>query len=203
MADWKPSLGQVALIELSTGADDCFTGVVLSDGDGDGAVVIDLGASPPLAEVPCEVTASFFDPDALYRVRATLSPREGRSSVVELLVRDVERVQRRVAARACVSVPVALSNLDGGPGGGVEFSSVHGESIDIGEGSCRVVVDGRFPPGYDPTVALDLSSEDTVVALAAVLEEQERPDRRFEYRLVFIDQDDGHRDHLAKFLANA
>ena len=201
MADWKPSLGQVTLIELSTGTDDCLTGVVV--GDDEGAVVIDLGASPALVRIPCEVTASFFDPDALYRVNATLSPREGRSSVVELTVHDVERVQRRMTPRATVSVPVALSNLDGGAGAGAAFTSVHGESIDIGEGGCRVVVEGRFPPGYDPTVALDLSSEETLVALAAVLEEQERPDRRFEYRLVFIDQDDGHRDHLAKFLANA
>lgn len=199
MADWKPSLGQVALIELDADSDDCLTGIVL--GSDNGSVVIDLGASPRPSEPACKVTASFFDPDALYRVKATLSPHDDRTSVIDLTIHDVERVQRRVAARARVIVPVALSNFDD-PGIG-EFASVTGESIDVGEGGCRVVVDGQFPPGCDPTVTLHLTAGETLVALAAVLEEQQRPDHRFEYRLVFIDQDDGHREQLAKFLANA
>ena len=203
MLDWKPAIGQVALIEPVVGDSDCLTGVVLRE-EGN-AVVIDLGSSPRPDEPECQVMASFFSPDALYRVDGTLSPHDGSASVIDLTINDVERVQRRTASRAKLTVPVALSNLDDPDphvaGGG--FASVTGESIDIGEGGCRVVVNGRFPSGCDPTVTLHLSEDDVLVALAAVLEEQSRTDGRYEYRLVFIEQDDGHQDQLSKFIANA
>lgn len=200
MPDWKPSLGQVALLELDAGGDDCLTGVVLRVDEG--VVVIDLGASPKPAGSQADVTASFFDPDALYRVTATVVPHDGSKTVIDLTVRNVERVQRRLAARTKLTVPVALSNLDdaGPEGTGMEFVSVAGESIDVGEGGCRVLVNGPFPAGCDPTVTMHLDDDTTLVALAAVLEEQARPDGSFEYRLVFIDQDDGHREQLARFL---
>jgi hypothetical protein len=203
MLDWKPAIGQVALIEPVAGDTDCLTGVVLRE-EGN-AVVIDLGSSPRPAEPECQVMASFFSPDALYRVDGTLSPHDGSASVIDLTINDVERVQRRSASRAKLTVPVALSNLDDPDpqraGGG--FASVIGETIDIGEGGCRVIVNAHFPSGCDPTVTLHLSEDETLVALAAVLEEQSRPDGRYEYRLVFIEQDDGHRDQLSKFIANA
>jgi hypothetical protein len=41
------------------------------------------------------------------------------------------------------------------------------------------------------------------VALAAVLEEHPTPDGRFEYRLVFIDPEDDHRERLAQVVAAA
>ena len=203
MLDWKPELGQVALIELSAGGNDCFTGVVVN-GDG-AAVIIDLGASPRPIDPECEVTVSFFCPDALYRIQGTLSRHEDRASMIDLAMRDVERVQRRVAKRAKVTLPVALSNLDDtdADAGGDAFASVSGESVDIGEGGCRVMVNHRFPSGCDPTVTLSLSPDETLIALAAVVEEQPLPDGRYEYRLVFTDQADGHRDQLAKYLANA
>ncbi|MBW3615119.1 MAG: hypothetical protein KY439_07415, partial [Actinobacteria bacterium] len=53
---WKPAPGQVALIELSTGGNECLTGVVLDD-DGEGSVVVDLGASPRPPQPECEVVA--------------------------------------------------------------------------------------------------------------------------------------------------
>jgi hypothetical protein len=203
MLDWKPTIGQVALIEPVVADSECLTGIVLRE-EGD-AVVIDLGASPRPIEPECEVMASFFSPDALYRVDGTLSPHDGSASVIDLTIHDVQRVQRRTVARARLTVPVALSNLDDPDpqvaGGG--FASVTGESIDLGEGGCRVVVNGRFPSGCDPTVTLHLTGEEVLVALAAVLEEQRRTDGRYEYRLVFIEQDDGHRDQLSKFIANA
>ena len=52
-------------------------------------------------------------------------------------------------------------------------------------------------------MSLRVSPSETVVALAAVLEEQPQADGRFEYRLVFIEQDDGHRELLSKAIANA
>lgn len=199
MLDWKPASGQVALIEPTGAADQCLTGTVL-EADGD-AIVINLGGSPRPADPECAVTASFFGPDALYRIEGTVSPHLGEQSVIDLTIHDIARVQRREAVRARMAVPVVLSNFD--DAGGNALGSVSGESIDLGEGGCRVVVTRRFPPGCDPTVSLRVSPSETVVALAAVLEEHPEPDGRFEYRLVFIDQDDGHRELLSKAIANA
>jgi len=199
MLDWKPASGQVALIEPTGATDQCLTGTVV-EAEGN-AIVIDLGGSPRPAEQECAVIASFFSLEALYRIEGTVSPHPGEQSVIDLTIHDIERVQRREAVRARVALPVVLSNFD--DAGGDAFASVSGESIDLGEGGCRVVVTRRFPPGCDPTVSLRVSPSETIVALAAVLEEHPQPDSRFEYRLVFIDQHDGHRELLSKAIANA
>jgi hypothetical protein len=206
MVVWKPPSGQTALIEPIDDAHTCLTGVVVED-DGGGAdvVVVDLGASPPLATPDCEVTASFFSPEALYRAAATCARHNGGDSVVDLTIHRMERIQRRSSPRAQVRMPVVLSNFDDPDpdAGGSVFASVTGESIDVAEGGCRVVTDRQFPHGCDPTVTLHLSDTEELVALAAVLEEQDRPDGRHEYRLVFIDPDDDHRERLAKLVAAA
>ena len=197
MDDWKPTSGQVALIELGPDDASCLTGVVL-DSDGK-LLLVDLGASARSFEHTYDVTVSVFDPDALYRIEATLIPHEGAESVVDLKVREVERIQRRVAKRAKRTLSVVLSNLDD-PGA---FASISGETLDISEGGCRVLVERRFPAGCDPTVTLHLPNGDTLVALAAVLEELHRPDGRCEYRLVFIEPEDGHREILADLVGTA
>src|SRR4051812_7959064 len=159
---WKPVPGQVALIEMSDGGNECLTGVVV---DGDGApVVIDLGSSPLPAQAECEVVASFFAPDALYRMTATLTPHNGgRREIIALRVQDIERVQRRTAPRARVTLPAVLSNFDDpaseSPGA---LASVIGETIDVGEGGCRMMVPKPFPSGCDPTVTLQLPSGETI-----------------------------------------
>ena len=197
---WKPMPGQVALIEMSNGGNECLTGVVL-DGEG-GPVVVDLGASPLPEQVECEVVASFFAPDALYRMTATLTPHDGgRQEIIDLRVHDIERVQRRTAPRARLSLPVVLSNFDDPavdePG---SFASVIGETIDIGEGGCRVLMPKPFPSGCDPTVTMQLPSGDTIVALAAVLQAQATQDGRYEYRLVFLELEDVDRLRLAELV---
>ena len=205
MLTWKPPSGQMALIEPLDDGTTCLTGIVVdADGD-DEAVVIDLGGSPRPAEPVCEVTASFFSPDALYRTEATLRPHNGNDSVIDLVIHEVERVQRRSSPRARVTVPVVLSNFDNPDldAGGSVFASVRGATIDISEGGCRVVTERRFPPSCDPTVLLHLSPTEELVALAAVLEERPRSNGEYEYRLVFIDPDDDHRERLAKVVANA
>jgi hypothetical protein len=206
MVDWRPPSGQTALIEPVADAHTCLTGVVLGDGaSGHDVVVVDLGASPPLATTSCEVTASFFSPEALYRATATCARRNGDDSIVALTIHEVERIQRRRSPRATVRLPIVLSNFDDPDpdAGGSVFASVTGESIDVAEGGCRVVTEHEFPHGCDPTVTLHLSDTEELVALAAVLEEQNRPDGRHEYRLVFIDPDDDHRERLAKLVASA
>jgi hypothetical protein len=118
---------------------------------------------------------------------------------------QVERVQRRAAPRAKVTLPVVLSNFDhpDPDAGGEVFASVRGQSIDVSEGGCRVITDGRFPTSCDPTVMLHLTPTEDLVALAAILEERPQSNGRFEYRLVFIDPEDDHRERLAKVVANA
>jgi hypothetical protein len=199
---WKPRSGQVAFIEPHAAGGACLTGVVLEDAGE--AVVIDLGGSPGAAEAGSEVTASFFSPDALYRTEATLLPHDGEDTVIDLVIHDVERVQRRESPRTKVAVPIVLSNFDDPDpdAGGSVFASVTGQSIDIGLGGCRVATERRFPSGCDPTVTLHLSATEEVVALAAVLEEQPCPDGRFEYRLVFIDPEDDHQERLADIVAD-
>ncbi|HUP84073.1 MAG TPA: PilZ domain-containing protein [Acidimicrobiales bacterium] len=197
---WKPVAGQVALIEMSDGGNECLTGVVI-EGD-DGPVVIDLGASPKPEHLDCEVVASFFAPDALYRMSAVLTAHEGgRAEIIDLRVHDIERVQRRTAPRAQIKIPVVMSNFDdpSAEDSGT-FSSLVGESIDIGEGGCRALMPKPFPSGCDPTVTLQLPSGETVVALAAVLQANATDDGRYEYRLVFLELDDVDRLRLAELV---
>lgn len=206
---WKPLPGQVALIEVSDGGSDCLTGVVVDDAGGDAdALVVDLGASPALeldARGGREVVASFFAPDALYRLTATLSrhdpDHEALASVIDLRVHDVERVQRRTAPRARLRLPLVMSNFDDpatdDPGA---FASVVGETIDIGEGGCRALMPRPFPNGCDPTVTLELVDGSTIVALAAVLQATATTDGRYEYRLVFLELDDVDRLRLAELV---
>jgi hypothetical protein len=196
---WKPMPGQVALIEMSAGGNECLTGVVI-EGDG-GPVVIDLGASPKPEHLECEVVASFFAPDALYRMPATLTPHDGdRSAIIDLRVHEIERVQRRTAPRAHIAIPVVMSNFDDPGDGDGAFASVVGETIDIGEGGCRALMPKPFPSGCDPTVTLQLPSGETVVALAAVLQANATSDGRYEYRLVFLELEDVDRLRLAELI---
>ncbi|HET9442369.1 MAG TPA: PilZ domain-containing protein [Acidimicrobiales bacterium] len=190
----------MALIELSTGGNECLTGVVL-DGDDDESVLVDLGASPRPPASRCEVVASFFAPDALYRMKATLTAHNGLSAIIDLTIHDIERVQRRLAPRARITLPVVLSNFDD-PGSDESgaFRSVVGETLDLGEGGCRVLVGKPFPVGGDPTVTISLPGDGTVVALAAVLQAQAAPGG-YEYRLVFLEMDEVDRLKLAELVS--
>ncbi|MGH9149593.1 MAG: PilZ domain-containing protein [Acidimicrobiales bacterium] len=193
---WKPTPGQVALIELDGTGDECLTGVVMPGGEG--PVVIDLGASPRPPAPSCEVVASFFTPDALYRMRATASRRPNQDTLIDLAVHEVERVQRRAAPRVRASYPVVMSDLDSS----AEPVSVLGETVDIGTGGCRVTTRQPFPPGSDPTVSIRLPNGDTVRALAAIVQASARVEQ-WEYRIVFLSLEEGDRDRLAELASRA
>lgn len=171
--------GQLALIEPVDEEGEPITGVVLGDDD---RLLVDLGASPGRRFPPSEVVASFFCPDALYRVTATASTPARSNGLLHLEVHAVERVQRRAARRARVSLPVSLSSFDG-PG---EFTSVTGETVDVAPGGCRVMTKQPLPPGVDPTVSIRLPGDEPVVALGNVLEARVEPGS-CEYRIVFAD----------------
>src|ERR1041384_4448705 len=101
---WRPAAGQIALIEpvdASPGRD-CLTGVVVP-GD---RILIDLGASPRPEGDAAEVVASFFAPDALYRLFAKAHRED--DGLVSLDVSALERVQRRANPRVNVQLPVRL-----------------------------------------------------------------------------------------------
>lgn len=198
---WKPVPGQVALIELASGGRDCLTGVVIADDSDD--VVVNLGASPRPAEAECEVVASFFAPDALYRMTATLRPHEGHDQVIDLKIHDMERIQRREAPRVRVSITAIMSNFDdpsdSDPGA---FASVVGRTVDVGEGGCRVILPRPFPHGCDPTVTLELPKDETIVALSAVLQATATSLGEYEYRLVFLEMEEVDRLRLAELIAD-
>ncbi|MGI8794488.1 MAG: PilZ domain-containing protein [Acidimicrobiales bacterium] len=191
---WKPTPGQLALIEPSTGDKECLTGVVVEDDGTD--VVIDLGASPHPPETDCEVVASFFAPDALYRLKGIAHPHAGRRSVIDLTVAGIERVQRRAAPRAREELVAVLSNLDEPSG---ELVSIVGRTVDIGTGGCRIRADEAYPLGGDPTITITLPDDTQVIALAAILQAR-AVDDEWEYRLVFLEVDDDSRFHLAAFV---
>ena len=142
--------------------------------------------------------ASFFTPEALYRMRARGERREGSGGVVTLDVRDVERLQRRGARRARIALPARLHDPDSGEPG----LSVMAEIVDVGPGGCRVRTTMPFPPGSDPTVSLRLPEGDTVVLPAAVLQ-MEPVMGHWEYRLVFVSVDEGVRERLLQLVAGA
>jgi len=199
---WRPVPGQVALIEVA-GQDSCLTGVVVDGPDSDDEpIVVDLGGSPGPPSPSVEVIASFFAPDALYRLSATAVPHQNgggaaSAKVIDLRIHTVERVQRRTSPRATVPLRAVMSNLDD-PGALV---SIVGQTIDLGEGGCRVRTDKPFPPGGDPTVTIHLPDDTTIVSLSAILQSR-RSAGSFEYRLVFLDLDDADRLRLAELVTH-
>jgi len=193
---WRPAPGQVALIEVP-GLDECLTGIVVEEGgDDETPLVIDLGASPRPPDPECDVVASFFAPDALYRVSATAVPHNGGTpAVIDLRVHEIERVQRRQAPRARHQLHTVLSNFDD-PGALV---SVVGETVDLSEGGCRVRTEKMFPHGCDPTVTIALPNGEDVVILGAILQSVADGDG-YEYRIVFLEIEEEDRSRLARLV---
>jgi len=168
----------------------CLTGVV--EGDGPGPVVIDLGASAPqMPHGATDVTASFFNPEALYLARGTAVHMPHMTRLIEVDVHSMQAVQRRSAPRVQGAYPVALGGFTAD-----DYVSVAGETIDLAPGGCRVVVTERLPDGVEPTVCITLVEQDSVMASARVLENWEH-DGRWEYRLAFEDIEEPDRTRLA------
>lgn len=177
---WKPRKGQIALLEIvDPPSDDCLTGLVLDAGD---QVVIDLGASPRPSAARFEVLASFFAPEALYRVRGAASANGEASSLVALDIQDVETVQRRKLPRTKVRLPVQLSAADEP----VYEPTRPAATVDVGPGGARIVADRQLPEGLDPSVSIELPDGAHVVAVGRVLEERRHGDE-WQYRLAWAE----------------
>ena len=177
--DFRPGPGQVALVEYP-GGQATLTGLVTA---GQEAIAIDLGAARhPVADEP--VVVSVYAPDALYRLHATARAARPDGVIVLEPVLDVERIQRRSAARVPIQVGVTLSFLDG-PSPMIE--SIVGRTLDIGLGGLRVQT-LRGLPHRDPTVMFTLPSARSIVGAALVLSEDATAEG-YECRLAFQDLD--------------
>lgn len=198
---WRPVPGQIALIEPveASPGKDCLTGVVVPAERRAGAgnrppVVVDLGASPrPDTEVS-DVVASFFAPEALYRLsaKATLTG----DGLLVLDVGGVERVQRRSAPRARVNLPVRMLTLSEPP----VVAMVVGETIDLSTGGCRVTTDHPWPDEADPVLSIDMPDGEAMVTAARVVTVDLSGDG-WEYRLAFPGIAGTDRDRLSRLVA--
>jgi c-di-GMP-binding flagellar brake protein YcgR len=188
---WRPSAGQIALIE-PVGAPpgrDCLTGIVVP-GE---RIVVDLGASPRPAENVSDVVASFFAPDALYRLSARATQES--EGLLVLDVAAVERVQRRHAPRAMVALPVRLGvAATAGP------AVLTGETVDVSAGGCRVTTERPWPDHSDPVVSIEMPGGEAVVTQARVIT-VDLTGRGWEYRLAFPEIEDDDRARLSRLVA--
>lgn len=190
---WRPAPGQIALIE-PVGAlppRDCLTGVVVPAGD---RLLVDLGASPRPDEETCEVVASFYAPEALYRMKAKATQQS--DGLLALAVASVEQVQRRSAPRARVALPVRMTNLADPPAA----SLVKGTTIDLSTGGCLVTTDHPWPDEHDPMLSIDLPDGDAVVTPARVVT-VDLTGEGWEYRLAYPDIEDADRDRISRLVA--
>jgi hypothetical protein len=175
-SQWRPNQGQIALLEVvgPNPSPDALTGIVLKNGD---RLLIDLGASPRLPDPVCEVTASFFNPEALYLVTAVATARDD-PALIDLRIDDVNAVQRRAATRRKTTLPVSIT---------AGAKSLTGETVDVAIGGCRVRVDSPLTP--DVPLMISVGDEDPVTTAARVIDGGE-DQGQWEYGLAFDEIDD-------------
>ena len=188
---WRPIPGQIALIEPDDAAPgrDCLTGVVVP-GE---RIRVDLGASPRPEQETCDVVASFFAPDALYRLAAKAT--QDADGLLSLDVRAVERVQRRSAPRVRLTLPVRL-----GVATQPDKMVLSGETLDLSTGGCRVMTDRPWPEDAEPVLTIDLPDGTPVVTEATVVT-VDLTGGGWEYRLSFPGIADGDRQRLSRLVA--
>jgi hypothetical protein len=147
-------------------------------------IAIDLGSQAP--PVPTEpIVVSVYAPDALYRLRGTAKRARPDGVIVLEPVHDVERIQRRSAARVPIQIGVVLSFLD--DPSPLMIESIVGRTLDIGLGGLRVLT-LRPVPKRDPTVMFTLPTGRSIVGSTLVLSEDTSAEG-YEVRLSFQDLD--------------
>jgi hypothetical protein len=192
MSHWRPPAGTTTLVEPVDPAPghETLTATVREDD----RLLLDLGASPrPAADI--DVVASFFMPDALLRVTGVLVAEA--DGLFELVVMDIEHVQRRSSDRVDIELLASLLVLDAaGP-----IQSVLGHTHNVSIGGCRVLTAVRLPPGRDAMVSLHLiDDQKPVVAQATVLDVSQK-DTAWDYRLMFTAIDTDDRERIRRMVA--
>lgn len=189
MSSWRPPAGTTCTVEPSASfpRHRPFVATVLDDD----RLLLDVGDEALPSVRSFDAVASFVTPEAVLRVGGVLVAADVEGGQFELLVRDVEQVQRRRTPRVDIDLPVSLSSVEA-PGPAV---CVRGRTVNLSAGGCRVVTRTPLPPGAEPEVALDVGGGEVVVAHACVLS-SEHDDTAWHYRLMFTDIDPLDRSRL-------
>ena len=118
---------------------------------------------------------------------------EGDRTLYELVVKDVECVQRRESPRVEIALAASLVVPDT-PG---PMVSVLGRTKNVSGGGCRLVTEQQLA-GSDPMVTLDLPDDASPVVVQATVLSSEHRGSTWDYRLRFtaIDRDD--RDRIER-----
>lgn len=188
MVQWRPPAGTMALVEPlePEAGHEALTATVLDDE----RLLLDLGASPR-PPPSADVVASFFTPEAMLRATGLLLAVGEDGGLFELVVKELERVQRRRAHRTSIELEVAMAAPDAvGP-----VVCVRGRTHNVSAGGCRVRTDRPLPAGTDPLVTLEIPGDAPVIAQATVLATN-RDGETWDYRLMFTAIDASDRDRL-------
>jgi hypothetical protein len=185
MTLWRPPVGTTTLVEPvdPIPGQEALTATVLADD----RLLLDLGASPrpPTAT---DVVASFFTPDALMRLTGVLVAVDEREhTLYELVVKELECVQRREAPRVDIDLAASLLVPDA-PG---PMVAVLGRTKNVSSGGCRVTTHQQLA-GSEPMLTIDLADDQKPVVAQAMVLSSEHHGSTWDYRLRFtsIDRDD-------------
>jgi hypothetical protein len=192
MSHWRPPAGTTTLVEPVSPEPgyETLTATVLEDD----RLVLDLGASPrPAADI--EVVASFFMPEALLRVTGVLVLEI--DGYYELVVRDIDRVQRRQSDRVDIELFASLVVLDAaGP-----IQSILGHTQNVSIGGCRVLTGEALPSGREAMVSLHLIDDQKPVVAQATVLGFDHEDSAWDYRLMFTAIDTEDRDRIRRMVS--
>jgi hypothetical protein len=187
MGRWRPPVGTTTLVEPADADVEPLTATVLDDD----RLLLDVGSSPRPSTETFDAVASFFTPEALLRVTGVMTLTGDDGAVYELVVKDVQRVDRRTSPRVDVELRVAMIVTDAEPP-----LTLVGHTVNISAGGCRVVTDRPLPAGTEPTVSVELGDGADVVAGCSVLCTEHRASE-WDYRLMFTAIDPADRDRIA------
>lgn len=192
-ARWHPPAGTTALIEPVDPEPGCetITAVVLDDD----RLLVDVGGSPRPRTATFDAVASFFTPEAMVRARCLLVPADDEGGQYELIVEQLDRVERRADPRVDLDVRCSITAVDDGGC----TRSVTGRTRNVSRGGCRLVLERPLPPGEGPMVSLELA-DGALIAGAFVIACDHDDDgiaEHWTYRLAFTFIDPADRDRLA------
>ena len=189
MPHWQPPPGTTTLVEPIRAAPgfEALTATVVEDD----RLLLDLGASPR-PDAMLDVVASFFTPEALVRVTGVLVADDVEGALFELVVKDVERIQRRYAHRVEIELAATLVVADsGGP-----MRSIPGRTRNVSVGGCRVVTTQPLPSGAQPMISLALTDDGPPFMAETTVLAIDHQDSWWDYRLMFTAIEDSDRKRL-------
>jgi c-di-GMP-binding flagellar brake protein YcgR len=171
---WLPLPGQLALVEVA--GSDPLAGIVTQAG-GD-TVSIDLTGGEAPADAALSI--SFVAADALYRAHPSAVRRQSPRSL-QVVVGEVERVQRRRTPRVRVQYPITVTSEKG--------EQFRGETLDVGIGGCRFATSHHIGEAQTAQLVIEMLEGAPIKAGGRLLETRHE-EGEYEYRVAFSDIDD-------------